>query len=188
MKTLPFYPAIMITALAAVLINCSCLSDPGKDHHKKEKADAIVPQPKEQIQASSTTAASPACDPSLWKYVYNPERLQILDSCKTVTGTIEESNADEDGDQHMLLKLDAGQENLLTERNMKKKEGDLVIEAVCINAISRKKVGDACTGYINKVQLPAVGDHVSVSGSYVIDSHNGWAEIHPITKVELKKN
>ncbi|MDQ6756919.1 MAG: hypothetical protein M3004_08285 [Bacteroidota bacterium] len=128
-----------------------------------------------------------ACDPNLWKYVYDPERLQVLDKCKIVTGTIEETSADEDGDQHMLLKLDKGQKDLLTKKNKTKKGGDLVIEAVCINNITRKKALGACPGYVNHVQLPKVGDHVKVTGSYVIDSHNGWAEIHPITKIDLIK-
>lgn len=135
----------------------------------------------------STTGPESACDPNLWKYVYNHERLQVLDKCKTVTGVIEETNADEDGDQHMLLKLDKGQKDLLTKKNETKKLGNLVIEAVCINNITRKRALGACTGYVNHVQLPKVGDHVSVTGSYVIDSHNGWAEIHPITKIEIIK-
>ncbi len=127
------------------------------------------------------------CDPNLWKYVYDAQRLQVLDKCKVVTGVIEETNADEDGDQHMLLRLDKGQKDLLTKKNKTKKQGDLVIEAVCINNIIRKKAIGACTGYVNHVQLPGVGDHVKVTGSYVIDTHNGWAEIHPISKIEIIK-
>lgn len=135
----------------------------------------------------SIVSPTSPCDPDLWKYVYNHERLQVLDKCKIVLGVIEETNADEDGDQHMLLKLDKGQKDLLTKRNKEKKQGDLVIEAVCINNITRKKAMGACNGYVNHVQLPKVGDHVKVTGSYVIDSHNGWSEIHPITKIELIK-
>lgn len=119
--------------------------------------------------------------------MYDASRLQVLDKCKIVTGIIEETSADEDGDQHMLLKLDKGQKDLLTKKNKIKKQGDLVIEAVCINNITRKKAMGACTGYVNHVMLPQVGDHVKVTGSYVIDSHNGWAEIHPITKIEKIK-
>ena len=141
----------------------------------EKKQDGV---PSKSLQSSND------CDPKLWKFVYNSERLEVLDKCKMVTGTITESSADEDGDQHMLLNLDKGQEGLLTERNMKKKDGNLVIEAVCINSISRNKAMGACDGFVNNVELPKVGDHVKVTGSYVIDSHNGWAEIHPITKIE----
>ena len=143
----------------------------------------------QKAPADQTSKSTEACDPGLWKYVYNPERLQVLDKCKTVTGTIVERSADEDGDEHMLLKLDPGQDDLLRERNMKKKGGNLVIEAVCINNITRKKVGDACVGYVNHVELPVVNDHVRVSGSLVVDSNNdnGWTEIHPITRIEIIK-
>ena len=111
----------------------------------------------------------------------------MTDICKTVTGVIEESSADKDGDQHMLLKLDNGQEDLLTKKNTKKKQGDLVIEAVCANKVTLGKVGNTCNGYINKIQIPKLGEHVKVTGSLVIDTHNGWAEIHPITKIEILK-
>ncbi len=109
----------------------------------------------------------------------------MTDICKTVTGVIEESSTNEDGDHHMLLKLDAGQEDLLTKKNTKKKQGDLVIEAVCANKTTLGKVGNTCNGYINKIQIPKLGEHVKVTGSLVIDTHNGWAEIHPITKIEI---
>jgi len=128
--------------------------------------------------------SSKDCDKKLWNFVYDPKRLQVLDKCKTVTGTIVERNADADGDEHMLLKLDAGQESLLKKKNFTKKDGNLVIEAVCINHITRKIAKGICKGYVNLVKLPNVGDHVKVTGSYVLDSHNGWTEIHPISKVE----
>ena len=82
---------------------------------------------------------------------------------------------------------DNGQDGLLTKKNRKKKQGDLVIEAVCANNTTLAKVGTTCKGYVNHIQLPKVGDHVKVTGSLVIDTHNGWAEIHPITKIELIK-
>ncbi|HEV8282784.1 MAG TPA: hypothetical protein VGQ09_00665 [Chitinophagaceae bacterium] len=137
--------------------------------------------------SSAAQAASSDCDKKLWNFVWEPERLKVLDKCKTVTGIIVEKNADPDGDEHMLLKLDASQQNLLKKKNYTKKDGNLVIEAVCINHITRKEAKGICKGYINHVQLPNVGDHVKVTGSYVLDSHNGWTEIHPITKVEIFK-
>ena len=141
-----------------------------------------------KTDSSSTTVATASptsdCDNSLWKEVYDPDRLQVLEKCKTVTGVIEESNADPDGDQHMLLKLDKGQKDLINKRNKKKKEGDLVVEVVCANNITRKRATGACTGYTNHITLPSVGEHVRVTGSYVLDSHNGWTEIHPVTRID----
>jgi hypothetical protein len=150
----------------------------GQEKNKKNKSG------KHKYDQPVTAASSAAgCDKTKWNYVYDPGRLEIKDACKTVTGIIEERNADEDGDEHMLLRLDAGQEGLLTDRNMKKKNGDLVIEAVCINKITRKSAKGACKGYVNDVWLPPAGDHVRVTGSYVVDSHNGWTEIHPVSSI-----
>ncbi len=124
------------------------------------------------------------CKTTLWKQVYNPSRLEIIDSCITVTGIIEASKSEDDGDQHLLLKLDAGQEDLLNKRNLKKKMDNLVLEVVCANKTKDKKAKKACKGYINNIQLQPIGTHVKITGSYVIDSNNGWAEIHPVMKME----
>ena len=67
----------------------------------------------------------------------------------------------------------------------KKKNNNLVLEVVCANSPKLKKAKQACKGYINNVDLKPVGTHVEVSGTYVIDSHNGWAEIHPVSKIEI---
>ncbi|MBA2249170.1 MAG: hypothetical protein H0W12_03150 [Chitinophagaceae bacterium] len=177
------FPAIMSFVL--IISFSSCEEKKEKKHKKKDKEEQPISTDQSQNIQDNNTAID--CDTSLWKYVYNRERLEVTDICKTVTGVIEESSADEDGDQHMLLKLDNGQEDLLTKKNTKKKQGDLVIEAVCANNTTLGKVGNTCNGYINKIQIPKLGEHVKVTGSLVIDSHNGWAEIHPITKIEVIK-
>jgi len=128
--------------------------------------------------------AASGCDASLWNHVYNPKRLNQLAPCISVTGVITESSADPDGDQHFLLKLDPGQEKLANKRNRKKKGGDIVLEIVCANPTTMKKVKSACAGYRNPIAIPAVGTHVRATGTYVIDSHNGWAEIHPVSKLQ----
>ena len=132
-------------------------------------------------------AESASCDASLWKRVYNPTRLTKVNACITATGTITESSADPDGDQHFLLKLDKGQKALLNKRNKKKKDESLVVEIVCANPVKLKKVKGTCDGYRNSVMIPPVGAHVTVTGSYVIDGHNEWAEIHPASRIELIK-
>ena len=176
---------LSILSLLLVFHLASCEEKKEKKHKKKDNEEQPISTDQTQNVKDNNTAID--CDTSFWKYVYNPERLEVIDKCKTVTGVIEESSADDDGDQHMLLKLDNGQEGLLTKKNIKKKQGDLVIEAVCANKTTLGKVGNTCNGYINKIQIPILGNHVKVTGSYVIDSHNGWAEIHPITKIEILK-
>ena len=183
-KTLPGKILLVLLSLS-VFISCEMKKE--KKHKKKDKQEETSNSYAGQTLKDSTDTDALACDPNIWKYVYDPTRLDVVDKCMAVTGVIEESSADDDGDQHMLLKLDAGQENLLNKKNMKEKNGYLVIEAVCMANITNPKVGGACKGYVNHVKLPKMGDHVKVTGSYVIDLHNGWAEIHPISKIEVLK-
>lgn len=134
--------------------------------------------------AEVSQSAATGCDASLWSHVYSPKRLQQVAPCISVAGIIAESNADEDGDQHFLLKLDPGQDQLLNKRNTKKKSGDIVLEVVCANPTTMKKPRSACAGYTNHVPILTVGAHARATGTYVIDTHNGWVEIHPVSKLE----
>jgi len=134
--------------------------------------------------AEVSGSAAAACDASLWDHVYSPKRLQQLAPCLSVTGVIDESNVDDDGDQHFLLKLDPGQDTLVNKRNNKKKSGDIVLEIVCANPTTMKKPQAACAGFTNSIPIPAVGTRVRATGTYVLDSHNGWVEIHPVSKLE----
>ena len=139
---------------------------------------------KQRSKVDLSRFGASGCDASLWNHVYNPKRLQQLAPCLTVTGVITESSADPDGDQHFLLRLDPGQDKLVNKRNRKKKDGNLVLEIVCANPTTMKKVKSACAGYTNPIPVPAVGTHVRATGTYVIDSHNGWAEIHPVSRLQ----
>jgi hypothetical protein len=103
-----------------------------------------------------------------------------------VTGVIDESAVDRDGDQHFLLRLDPGQDSLVNKRNQKKKGGELVLEIVCANPTTMKRAKRACAGYTNAVPVLPVGAHVRVTGSYVLDLDNGWDEIHPVSRLERK--
>jgi hypothetical protein len=150
--------------------------------------------PENGIRSAESNAArtnaqignDPKCDPSLWDHVYDPSRLKVIDQCKVVTGIIDELDENSDGDTHMLLRLDPGFDDLLLKKNKTKKNGDLVVEVVCGHPVSDKKAVDACKGYSNKVAIPKVGDRVRVTGSYVNDSHNDWAEIHPASRIETQ--
>ena len=144
--------SIVTLLLFLTIMVISCEENKEKKHKKKDKEEQTNLRDQNQNITDNNTAID--CDTSFWKYVYNPERLDVIDKCKIVTGVIEESSADDDGDQHMLLKLDNGQDDLLTKKNIKKKQGDLVIEAVCANKTTLGKVGNTCNGYINKLQIP----------------------------------
>jgi len=125
-----------------------------------------------------------SCDLSLQQHVYHPDRLKVLNPCMTVTGTIEAEKPEPDGDYHIRLKLDAGQEKLLNAKNVSGQHGDLVIEPVCQHSVTQADAVSACQGFQSSLVIPAVGTHVSVTGPYVLDQTHGWTEIHPITSIK----
>jgi hypothetical protein len=127
----------------------------------------------------------PACDKSLWQHVYHPQRLQVVKPCITVTGKIIKRKAEPDGDVHIQLKLDKQFENLLNDRNQRGQNGNLILEPVCVGPVTQADAKAACRNFTNKVHIPAVRTHVSVTGSYVLDTapKHGWMEIHPVTSI-----
>lgn len=168
---------VMLSAL------CAC-SEGGSDLRATKERNTEKTTIAKQATANASQSAATGCDASLWNHVYNPTRLQQLTPCVSVSGTVQESTPDDDGDQHFLLKLDPGQEALLNKRNQKKKGGALVVEIVCANPVTLKKAKEACAGYTNRILKPPVGSHVKVTGTYVIDTHNGWAEVHPVSALQ----
>ena len=169
-------PLLLLSAL------CACSGERSSTPSAKVGNTAVASQP----PAGAPGASAAGCDASLWNHVYNPTRLQQLAPCLSVTGVIDESDADPDGDQHFLLKLDSGQDSLVNKRNAKKKGGDIVLEIVCANPTKMKKVKSACTGYTNPIAIPRVGTHITATGTYVLDTHNGWVEIHPVSRLEVR--
>jgi hypothetical protein len=171
--------------LLAAICACSCETS-------KKELNSERKLSKQEAQNTSTGSApgdlskfaATGCDASLWNHVYNPTRLQQLSPCVSATGVVQESTVDEDGDQHFLLELDPGQEALVNKRNQKKKTGALVVEIVCANPALLNKAKASCANYRNSIAKPAVGSHMRVTGTLVIDSHNGWAEIHPVSKLQ----
>jgi hypothetical protein len=169
-------------ALCGCTAERTALNAPSVDKHEKKNKSEQSMQP--EPNSSQPQTGVDGCDPTLWDRVYDPPRLEVLAQCKVVTGTIAEQDQNEDGDTHMLLKLDPGQEDLLAKKNLKKKDGNLVIEVVCAHPPDQKKAKQTCEGYSTPITIPVVGDHVRVTGSYVNDTHNGWTEIHPVSKIE----
>jgi hypothetical protein len=115
-------------------------------------------------------------------HVYNPSRLLVLNPCVTVAGTVDMVRLEADGDDHVLLHLDAGQlcagESCLDGENSKEL-GDLVVEPICEHAVTQADAVAACSGYQNPLAVPGPGTHVTVTGPWVLDQDHGWQEIHP---------
>lgn len=146
------------------------------------------------------------CDPSLWEHVHGedldgvpgPDRLEIINPCKNVFGTIIEIKPQEDGDLHVLLRPDPSQlEITLDPRfrgNVEDQKSSLVIESVCATPIEDERVMEegVCEDFKQQFEVK-IGEHVRMMGSYVYDINkdheNGakWLEIHPITSIEEVK-
>jgi uncharacterized protein YraI len=154
------------------------------------------PSPSEAPQTASATLGPAAqCDASLWNHVYNPQRLIVKQQCISVTGTIADATNgkkpdgvrhEADGDTHGWLSLDPEFKNLLNAGNISDEGGNLVFEIVCKFHVTQADAVAACQTYHSPVQLPAVGSHVRVVGTYVQDTnHAKWMEIHPVTSITV---
>jgi len=134
-------------------------------------------------EASPQTSAT-QCDQSLWQYVYNPGRLQVLDSCISVTGTVEEVRKEADGDVHILFRLDQQFESLLNEKNISGQHGDLILEPICQGKVRQADAAEPCSRYDGPYFEPQIGQRYLVCGAYVHDADHGWNELHPVTSMQ----
>lgn len=142
-------------------------------------------QPPAATPAPAPTAVASSCDASLWNHIYHSYRLTVLQQCTTVTGTIDHIIHEKDGDTHIRLKLDPAFASMLNSKNMSAQYGDLVLEPVCEETPTQSDAISACAGYQSNVVVPGDGSHVSVTGSYVLDTDHGWNEIHPVTSITV---
>ena len=130
------------------------------------------------------SSSGKGCDQTLWKHVYNPNRLQVVAPCKSVLGVIESKRVERDGDYHIRVKLDSPYSNLINSANIKNQFGDLVVEPICVNRVTQTDAISACQNFHQNISIPPTGTHVNITGSYVLDKEHGmWAEIHPVTSI-----
>jgi hypothetical protein len=129
--------------------------------------------------------------------VYLSGRLHLLDRCRTVTGTVDCFKAEPDGDIHVRLRVDPQYAGLLTPANgLQTCAGHpgphLVVEIIPQRAQGVLfRTNNAQSGGFITPANPAAGDHIRVTGPYVIDTNSlhrilyhgqaaeNWAEIHP---------
>jgi hypothetical protein len=116
----------------------------------------------------------------------------------TVSGTVRTVRAEDDGDTHFDLALDAAFVKLLKPANYSGQNGWLVAEIVpadkpgCIRGQPPRPATGTynygiCTG-ADEI-APPIGTHVNVTGPYVLDEdHGGWAEIHPVWQMSINSS
>jgi len=145
--------------------------------------------PAAAVSPSSVTVVTPVCVGDPHSHVYSPDRLLLLAACIELTGYVDLENAEPDGDFHVRLHLDPGQDcpgqPCLDADNVSQQAGDLVLEPVCENPISQADAASACQGYHNPLVLAPVGSHVVVMGPFVLDINHGWNEIHPLESIRV---
>ena len=123
------------------------------------------------------------CNADLWKHVYSPQRLAVIEACAAVEGRVVSVHRAADGDLH--IGLDPEQKSTLNLINVMHAQRHLIVEAVCDHIPRDKGAVDACAGYTSQIAAPAVGDRVRITGAYVTDRDNGWNEVHPVTRIEI---
>ena len=125
---------------------------------------------------------SQCSDPdSISSHVYHSYRLNIVKSCITVSGVVDNVLQEADGDYHVRLALDSQYSSLTNAANDQYQYGDLVVEIICALSITQSDAISACQNYTNNITVPSINDHITVTGPYVLDTnHYNWAEIHPV--------
>ena len=143
------------------------------------------------------------CLPELKKYILPPKeaKFTIIKECVTVTGTVVWVHYfNNDGDANFNVVLDSPYENMLEPGSYSKVFASkypggpaMHMETICqgpVTSKSKDNVG-ACDGYNGpdfRPVLPKLGQHVVVTGRYLIDRPEmpgGITELHPVYAIEI---
>ncbi len=123
---------------------------------------------------------------SISSHVYIPGRLQTIKSCITASGTVTAKRGEADGDYHILVQLDPQYSNLTNQANVDHQNGWLVVEIICVLTVNQTDAIGPCQNYTNQITIPDIGQHITFSGPYVLDSeHYYWAEVHPVYSLTI---
>ncbi|HEY5631561.1 MAG TPA: hypothetical protein VIR31_05490, partial [Nitrososphaeraceae archaeon] len=156
------------------------------------------------VNASKTQAKlHTSCLPQLNRFIIHRKEatFTVIKQCVTITGTVVWTNYfNEDGDANFNVVLDPPYKNMLGPGSYSivfanKYHGGPAIhaETVCqgpVTSNSTENVG-ACNGYNGpdfKPVLPKIGDHVMVTGRYLIqmsEMPGGITELHPVYDIKI---
>jgi len=156
------------------------------------------------VNASKTQAKlGIPCLPELSRFILPPKeaRFTVIKQCVTVTGTVVWTHYfNNDGDANFNVVLDPPYKNMLGPGSYSKVFASkypggpaIHAETVCqgpVTSTSKENVG-ACNGYNGqdfRSILPKIGQHVMVTGRYLIEMPEmpgGITELHPVYGIKI---
>jgi hypothetical protein len=166
---------------------------------------AVIASMKAAAAKDGAILPSSACDSHLNSFIkpLKEQRFTIIADCVKVAGILTWTNYfNEDGDANFNLILDPQYAGMLGPGNYGRvfetkynTIGAIHVEIPCQGPVTSTNVAlnvGACDGYdsfkLSKTQLPKEGDHVMVTGRYLIEipeMPGGITEIHPVTRVQI---
>jgi hypothetical protein len=137
--------------------------------------------------------------------VYLPSRLHVLRNCLTVSGTVACTRHEPDGDVHVLVTLARRDQRFLRPANaLQHCPGAshtgrlLVVEIIPQDGGFPVVDNSADLGGFVTPAAPHAGDHIRVTGPYVLDTNRlhdllvpgarNWAEIHPAWNITVQRH
>ena len=152
----------------------------------------------------NATVPQQTCLPTIDRFIkpLKEKRFIVVKQCVTITGTVVWTHYfNDDGDANFNVALDAPYKNMLAPGNYdvkyvthnKPPVAALHIETICQGPVisnSSENVG-ACNGYDGpdfRTVLPKVGQHVMVTGRYLVEFPEvvgGLAELHPVYAIKI---
>lgn len=117
--------------------------------------------------------------------VYHPQRLQLLEPCVLYRGVVIANLHEQDGDRHLWIAPDPDYERFLNPANVYHGRKALVAEIVpaCITEPADEAAAARCPR--STLSPPPSGSHVEITGPWVLDTHHGWDEIHPVASIKI---
>src|SRR5207244_12934105 len=105
---------------------------------------------------------SECSDPdSISSHIYNPDRLDVIKSCTTASGFVDNVLKEADGDYHIRLALDSQYSSLTNAANDQYQYGDLVVEIICALPITQSGAESDCHNYSNSLTHPHIDAHIN---------------------------
>ena len=123
--------------------------------------------------STSTRFASGVCTaPSnVLQGVWGPDRLHVFSRCQIAAGTVTWFHHEPDGDLHVYVALEGPYVGLLNAINQRHERGALLAEFMPRDG--------------GHLPPPSVGDHIRLTGAWVLDTNHGWNELHPVWSVQI---